>query len=137
MEQHLISVNDGFKNCNTVENQDISDSRITAEMPLIETRFGFSGGGKGNPAIFHPLLPKTEAPALWKYLSIQSLAAYENDQIQFFIYIAFWVKKIPYSKSFCGLKVCRLKTPHIGVISDNSLKTMLKCLVRGSWILEW
>lgn len=105
MEQDLISVNDGFKNCNTVENQDISDSRITAEMPLIETRFCFSGGGKGNPAIFHPLLPKTEAPALWKYLSIQSLAAYENDQIQFFIYTAFWVKKIPYSVSFCGLQI--------------------------------
>lgn len=57
-----------------------------AEMPLIETRFCFSGGGKGNPAIFHPLLHKTEAPALWKHLSTQSLAAYENDQIQFFSY---------------------------------------------------
>lgn len=105
MEQDLISVKDGFKNCNTVENRGISDSRIIAEMPLIETRFCFSGGGKGNPAIFHSLLPKTEAPALWKYLSIQSLAAYENDQIQFFIYTAFWVKKIPYSKSFGGLKI--------------------------------
>lgn len=103
MEQDLISVNDGFKNCNTVENQDISDSRIAAEMPLIETRFCLSGGGKGNPEVFHPLLPKTEAPALWKYLSIQSLAAYENDQTQFFIYTAFGVKKILYSKSFCRL----------------------------------
>lgn len=105
MEQDLISVNDGFKNCNTVENQDISDSRITVEMPLIETRFCFSGGGKGNPAIFLPLLPKTEAPALWKYLSIQSLAAYENDQIKLFIYTAFWVEKIPYSESFCRLNI--------------------------------
>lgn len=72
-------------------------------MPLIETRFYFSGGGKGNPAIFHPLLPKTEAPALWKHLSIQNLAAYESDQIQFFIYTAFCIEKIPYSQSLCRL----------------------------------